>query len=69
MSKYRTRKMKRLKQIGTAALRSSIGKPSHNPQPEIKVASVDLASTETITCPFFVGLTVEQPGGRFLQTP
>jgi hypothetical protein len=30
-----------------------------NPRPELKVASVDYVSTETITCPFMVGLTVE----------
>ena len=30
-----------------------------NPQPEVKIASVDFVSTETITCPFLVGLTVE----------
>jgi hypothetical protein len=30
-----------------------------NPQPEVKLASVDFVSTETITCPFLVGLTVE----------
>ncbi len=30
-----------------------------NPQPEVKLSSVDFVSTETITCPFFVGLTVE----------
>ena len=30
-----------------------------NPQPEVKISSVDFVSTETITCPFLVGLTVE----------
>jgi hypothetical protein len=30
-----------------------------NPQPAVKVASVDYVSTKTITCPFLVGLTVE----------
>lgn len=30
-----------------------------NPQPAIKVSSVDYVSTKTITCPFMVGLTVE----------
>jgi hypothetical protein len=30
-----------------------------NPQPEVKIATVDFVSTETIACPFFVGLTVE----------
>jgi hypothetical protein len=30
-----------------------------NPQPELKVASVDYVSTETITSPFLVGLTVD----------
>jgi hypothetical protein len=30
-----------------------------NPQPEVKVASMDFVSTETVTCPFLVGLTVE----------
>jgi hypothetical protein len=30
-----------------------------NPQPDVAVASVDFASTQTITCPFLVGLTVE----------
>lgn len=31
----------------------------NNPQPDLKVKSVDFVSTETISCPFFVGLTVE----------
>ena len=31
----------------------------YNPQPELKIATVDFVSTETIACPFFVGLTVE----------
>ncbi len=30
-----------------------------NPQPEVKIFTVDFVSTETITCPFFVGLTAE----------
>jgi len=30
-----------------------------NPQPEVKISTVDFVSTETIACPFFVGLTVE----------
>ena len=30
-----------------------------NPQPDITISSVDYVSTETITCPFLVGLTVE----------
>jgi hypothetical protein len=30
-----------------------------NPQPDIKISSVDYISTKTITCPFLVGLTVE----------
>ena len=30
-----------------------------NPQPDLKIATVDYVSTETITCPFLVGLTVE----------
>lgn len=30
-----------------------------NPQPAVKLASVDFVSTETVTCPFLVGLTVE----------
>lgn len=30
-----------------------------NPQPEVKISSIDFVSTETITCPFFVGLTLE----------
>ena len=31
----------------------------NNPQPDIKISTVDFVSTETIACPFFVGLTVE----------
>jgi hypothetical protein len=30
-----------------------------NPQPQLKISSVDYVSTKTITCPFLVGLTVE----------
>ena len=30
-----------------------------NPQPELKVSSVDYVSTQTITSPFLVGLTVD----------
>ncbi|MGB7746159.1 MAG: hypothetical protein WBN75_02615 [Verrucomicrobiia bacterium] len=30
-----------------------------NPQPEVKLASLDFVSTETVTGPFLVGLTVE----------
>jgi len=30
-----------------------------NPQPDVKLASVDFVSSETVTCPFLVGLTVE----------
>jgi hypothetical protein len=30
-----------------------------NPQPELKVSSVDYVSMETITSPFLVGLTVD----------
>ncbi len=30
-----------------------------NPQPKVEISSMDFVSTETITCPFLVGLTVE----------
>jgi len=30
-----------------------------NPQPAVEISAVDFVSTETITCPFLVGLTVE----------
>jgi hypothetical protein len=30
-----------------------------NPQPKLELSSLDYVSTETITCPFLVGLTVE----------
>ena len=30
-----------------------------NPRPDVKVSTVDFVSTETMTCPFLVGLTVE----------
>ena len=31
----------------------------NNPQPGVEISTVDFVSTETITCPFLVGLTVE----------